>query len=331
MKLQKRIRLILILAMASILLSGCQIGNTKIVYLQNVWPGQVFKIDHEVCKKKEAKVYLVNYKNIYGDSYGVNLWQQDENEASLEEYIKAKTISQLAKIKCMNGLAKEKDITLTQKEKAVAEDAAKEYYESLSKKERKYLGVKQSNLMKMYQEYMLAEKVYTSLTEHVDTEISDDEARVMEAMQIFVSDKAKAKEVQTKIQNGEDFSALAGSYNEKGSVQTSFGREDVPEKVADQAFELDNDEISDMIHTDGGYYFIKCTNKYNQELTDQNKLVLENERKQEAFDLVYQTYKDSISKVLNKRLWKKMNLNASKEIKTDSFFEIIDKKLEKSS
>jgi len=329
MKLQKKIKLILILAAAAMLLSGCQIGNTKIVYLQSVWPGQVFKIDDEVCKKKEARVYLINYKNIYGASYGVDLWQQNANEESLEAYIKDKTISQLAKIKCMNGLAKEKDITLTKKEKAAAQDAAKEYYESLSKKERKYLGVRQSKLAKMYQEYMLAEKVYQSITEHVNTEISDDEARVMEAMQIFVSDKAKAEEVQMRIQNGEDFSALAGSYNEKGSIENSFGREDVPKEVADQVFELDNDEISDMIAVDDGYYFIKCTNKYNQELTDKNKVVLENEKKQEAFEAVYNAYTDSISKVLNKRLWKKMNLDASKEIKTDSFFEIIDKKLEK--
>ena len=158
----------------------------------------------------------------------------------------------------------------------------------------------------------------------MDTEISDDEARVMEVMQIFVSDEKKAEEIKARLQNGEDFAALAGSYNEKGSIQTSFGREDVPEEVAEEAFELDNDQITDAIKTDEGYYFIKCMNKYNRKLTDENKETLLEERKQEAFNREYHAYMESVSKVLNQRLWEKTKVDAPKEIKTDSFFEVID-------
>ncbi|MGN0272374.1 MAG: peptidyl-prolyl cis-trans isomerase, partial [Lachnospiraceae bacterium] len=237
MKSPKRIKLMVLLVASMLLLCGCKIGNTEIVYLQNIWPNQVFKIDDEVCSKKEARVYLVNYRNIYGASYGVDLWQQDSNEESLETYIKEKALTQMARIKCMNGLAKEKDISLSGEEKKKAAKAAETYYKSLSKEERKYLDVKQSDIEDMYQEYLLAAKVYQSLTDKVDTEISDDEARVMEVMQIFVSDEKKAEEIKARLQNGEDFAALAGSYNEKGSIQTSFGREDVPEEVAEEAFE----------------------------------------------------------------------------------------------
>lgn len=324
MKSPKRIKLMVLLVASMLLLCGCKIGNTEIVYLQNIWPNQVFKIDDEVCSKKEARVYLVNYRNIYGASYGVDLWQQDSNEESLETYIKEKALTQMARIKCMNGLAKEKDISLSGEEKKKAAKAAEIYYKSLSKEERKYLDVKQSDIEDMYQEYLLAAKVYQSLTDKVDTEISDDEARVMEVMQIFVSDEKKAEEIKARLQNGEDFAALAGSYNEKGSIQTSFGREDVPEEVAEEAFELDNDQITDAIKTDEGYYFIKCMNKYNRKLTDENKETLLEERKQEAFNKEYHAYMESVSKVLNQRLWEKIKVDAPKEIKTDSFFEVID-------
>ena len=324
MKSPKRIKLMVLLVASMLLLCGCKIGNTEIVYLQNIWPNQVFKIDDEVCSKKEARVYLVNYRNIYGASYGVDLWQQDSNEESLETYIKEKALTQMARIKCMNGLAKEKDISLSGEEKKKAAKAAETYYKSLSKEERKYLDVKQSDIEDMYQEYLLAAKVYQSLTDKVDTEISDDEARVMEVMRIFVSDEKKAEEIKARLQNGEDFAALAGSYNEKGSIQTSFGREDVPEEVAEEAFELDNDQITDAIKTDEGYYFIKCMNKYNRKLTDENKETLLEERKQEAFNKEYHAYMESVSKVLNQRLWEKTKVDAPKEIKTDSFFEVID-------
>ena len=75
------------------------------MFLKPVGYHQVFKIDKEVCKKKEAKVYLTNYMNIYGNAYGVSLRKQKSVQEDLEQYVKELTISQLSKIKCMNGIA----------------------------------------------------------------------------------------------------------------------------------------------------------------------------------------------------------------------------------
>lgn len=323
MKLPKKITLAAILLSLTVMLCGCRIGNLEIVYLQDIWPGQVFKIGKEVCTQKEARVYLTNYRNIYGESYGMDLWK-DSGEKSLESYTKEKVLTQMAKIKCRSGLAKEKEIELTKQEKKAAANAAKEYYQSLSEKERKYLDVKQSDLEDMYEEYLLAEKVYDVLTKDVDTEISEDEARVVDVMQIFVTDKAKATELQNRIKNGEDFAALAGSYNEKGVIQTAVGRNDVSKEVEEQVFELENNQITEMIPVKNGYYFAKCINKYNRDLTNQNKETLLNERKQAAFDKEYQAYLKDVSKVLNKSQWNKLNLKVPKGITTDRFFEVID-------
>lgn len=323
MKLPKKITLAAILLSLTAMLCGCRIGNLEIVYLQDIWPGQVFKIGKEVCTQKEARVYLTNYRNIYGESYGMDLWK-DSGEKSLESYTKEKVLTQMAKIKCRSGLAKEKEIELTKQEKKAAANAAKEYYQSLSEKERKYLDVKQSDLEDMYEEYLLAEKVYDVLTKDVDTEISEDEARVVDVMQIFVTDKAKATELQNRIKNGEDFAALAGSYNEKGVIQTAVGRNDVSKEVEEQVFELENNQITEMIPVKNGYYFAKCINKYNRDLTNQNKETLLNERKQAAFDKEYQAYLKDVSKVLNKSQWNKLNLKVPKGITTDRFFEVID-------
>lgn len=72
MRSHRRIRSMACLLLVALLLSGCQIGNTKVVFLKPVGYHQVFKIDKEVCRKKEAKVYLTNYMNIYGNAYGVS-------------------------------------------------------------------------------------------------------------------------------------------------------------------------------------------------------------------------------------------------------------------
>lgn len=162
-------------AACGLLLSGCQIGNTKVVFLSLSAITRCLRSDKEVCRKKEAKIYLTNYMNIYLAAYGVSE-KAEIRTGDLEQYVKDLTISQLSKIKCMNGIAKEQKIELTKEEEQIAEAAAKEYYESLSKEERKYMGASQSLITKMYSEYLLASKVYQSLIGSVDEEVSDDEA-----------------------------------------------------------------------------------------------------------------------------------------------------------
>lgn len=324
MKLRNKIRLTALVVLSTAMLSGCQVGNTKIVFLQPVHHNQVFKIGDEDCKKKEAKVYLANYSNIYGNAYGVNLWKQKSKSEDLEQYIKDVTVSQLSRVKCMNGIAKQQEVELTKAEEKKAASAAKKYYDSLSEEERKYMGVSESDIETMYQEYWIAGKVYDKLMGNVNEEVSDDEARVIEAMQIFVKDKSKAKEVKERLKRGEDFASVAGAYNEKGSIELSFGREDMPKEVVKEAFELENEEISGMISTDKGYYFIKCLNKYNEELTDKNKKVILEERKNKAFNNVYDEYVEEISAVFNKKMWNKISVEQKENVKTDSFFRIID-------
>ena len=310
MRSHRRIRSMACLLLVALLLSGCQIGNTKVVFLKPVGYHQVFKIDKEVCRKKEAKVYLTNYMNIYGNAYGVSLRKQKSVQEDLEQYVKDLTISQLSKIKCMNGIAKEQKIELTKEEEQIAEAAAKEYYESLSKEERKYMGVSQS------------------LIGSVDEEVSDDEARIIEGLQIFVRDSGNADEVKKRLKRGEDFASVAASCNEENRTDIKFGREDMPKEVVKEAFELENEEISGKIKTKEGYYFIKCINKYNKELTDKNKKVILEERKEKAFHTVYDKYVENSSTVLNTKMWDKLQVNLPKNVKTDSFFEVIDRHME---
>ena len=320
MKVHRKIRLAALLLAGIMLLSGCRVGDTEVEFLQPVFLNQIFKIDGESCSKKEAKIYLTNYMNIYGNAFGINLQEQDFEMDSLEQYAKDMTLLQLARIKCMNGIAKD--------EKEKAKKAAEEYYQSLSKEERNYLRASKSRIEKMYLEYMTAEKVYRTLIGSVNEEVSDDEARIMEAVRIFVKEKDKAKELQKRLKKGEDFSALAGTYNEKGRAEVKLGREDLPEEVAKEAFELENEQISSMLTAKDGYYFIKCLNKYNKELTDQNKEVILKERRESAFRAVYDEYVEKVPTVLNKRVWEHMSVKPGKKVKTDSFFEVIDRAIQ---
>lgn len=325
MKKRKILAIVCCLLTFAMALTGCQIGDKTIVVSGTINSRQVFKIENATCSMKEAMVYLANYQNIYGMAYGINLWQHDFGDDSLTEYVKEVTMEELTSVYCMDLLAESREMALTAEELQKVSEAAEEYYKTLTAKERSYMGVAQKDIEEYYAHYALAQKLYNSLTSEVNAEVSDDEARVMEIMQIFVSDAAKATEVQTKLKNGDDFASVGNNYNELSQIQVMISRDDVPEEVEQVAFQLDNDEISGMITVDNGYYFIKCLNKYNEELTEANKSNIVEKREKEAFDDVYNAYVSSLSSNLNEETWASIELDTQGEIKTNSFFDVYEK------
>lgn len=316
---------------AAQLLAGCSIGGKEVVLTNGMGSRDVFKIDDVSLSLTEAKVYLANYQNIYGKSYGIDLWEQKFQNGKLKRYVKDVALSEMTRIVCMDLLAKEQEITLTEEEIQEVKKAAETYYDSLSEAEKSYTGASLADLEGMYEDYALAHKVYHVLTEGVNAEVSDDEARIMEAMQIFLKDESKAAEVKQKLDSGEDFAAVASNYNQKTAIEISFGRGELPSEVEEIAFELENEEVSDCISTDEGYYFIKCTNKFNEELTDANKSNIVEAREKAAFDDVYEAFISGLSSSLNEKVWGEVSLVTDGSITTDSYFEIIDDIVDKAS
>ena len=323
---------ILAVYMASVLLTGCTIGDTEYVLdIEAVVPqgNHVFSINGSKCTQEEAKLYLCNYQNLYGNEYGMNLWEHDfgamQKDETLASYVKDITLSQLANIICMNLLADNKEITLTDVEKKMAEVAAKEYYASLSAAEIAYMGVDLEQMEEFYTRYAIAEKLYATLTQGVNEEVSDDEARVIRVQQIFVTVQEDALAVQKKLAAGDDFASVASNYNEADTIETTMKRGEYPSDVDEEAFNLDNGQQSDMIITTEGYYFIKCLSKFEAELTELNKLDIIAQRQKQQFDDVFHAFIVASEFDLNEQIWDDIDIDTSGNIKTDSFFEVYDK------
>lgn len=327
---RKLVTLCLALALLSSSLTGCTIGNTEIVFNTNyVGFRQVFSINGDKCTREEARLYLCNYQNIYGHAFGLNLWEYEDEQLkdgkTLEAYVKDVTLAELANIMCMNQLAKQQEIELTAEELDKVTKATEEYYNSLSKEERSYIGIDKSKLKKFYQKYAVAQKLYNTLTQGVNEEVSDDEARVMRIQQIFVKSEEKAKLVQQKLANKEKFDSLASTYNEAGIIERNLARGELPEEVDDVVFRLDNGETAEMIATENGYYFIKCLNKFDKELTEENKDNIIVKRRKEQFDDKFLAFIENSQFELNEKVWKDIELDTSGTIKTNSFFEVYEK------
>ncbi len=311
--------------MLSVVLQGCQVTGSEVVVNADSTDNEVFKIKDEVCTVSEARVVLTNYQNMYDRTYGINLWEHGFKDRELETYVKDLTISRLAQIMAMDYLAQYNGIVLEEEEQAKIKEAAEEYFESLNDAEKEYMQVKQSDIETLYNRYGLANKLYTHLTQGVNDEVSDEEARVMEAQQIFVSDEESAEEVEQQLKEGGDFLTVANRYNEASETEVFFSKNGVAQEVAEVVFSLENEEVSEKIKSQDGYYFVKCINHYDQELTDDNKSVILEERRKEAFDDVYQGFLVDLPSEINDRVWEEVKVEVSEELTTDSFFQVYEK------
>lgn len=310
-----------------IFLTGCQIGDKSIVLLKPLGNRYIFRIGDASCSLKEAKVYLANYQNLYGEAYTLNLWEHDFGNHSLEEYIKNITLNKLVTVTCMAQLAEQKELVLTEEEDAFILEASKAYYETLTKEDKDYLGVSEAELAEYYRRYALAEKVYSSLTGEINGEVSDDEARVMEVMQIFVTNAGDAAEVKERLLNGEDFASVANMYHERSGIHANLCREDLPEEAEAVVFAMDDGDVSELIEVEDGYYFIKCLDKYNQELTEANKAIIVEKREKEALDNVYNEFIANLTSNINEEVWEQLKVDSTSGVQTDNFFEIYDRYL----
>lgn len=328
--LRRIIRPLAAIGCVLVLLTGCRFGSTEVVWEKKQLNNHryVFQINDRTCDMKRAKLYLCNYRNLYGSAYGIDLWEYDYGTDSLEEYVKDITIQELSRIICMDLLAEQMEMSLTEEEKNLAGQAAAAYYATLTEAEISFMDVKESDVAASYEEYALARKLYLSLTEGIDEEVSDDEARVIRVQQIYVTSAETANAVQEKLDNGDDFAAVAGTYNRASEIETVVARDDLPQEVENVAFNLDNGEVSDMVETDDGFYFIKCLNKLEEQLTEDNKENIRQKRRMALFDNEYQDFVDTSVFVMNDSLWEEISLQDTQEIVTDSFFAVFEEYFE---
>lgn len=328
MKLFKKVGIFVFTICTFISLSGCTVNDKTVYFGAPSGRSTIFKIGDMKCSKKEASVYLLNEKNIYGSVDGVNLWSEDYDTDTMTKSIKDLTLEHLTRVYVLNLYATEQEIELSEDEKKACTAAAEEYYSSLNSAERSFTGAKKNDIEKMYMRYALASKVYEELMDSVDEEVSEDEARVMEAFVLFVSDESTANEIQEKIDYGYTFERLASTYTELDTYQVTFARGEYPTSVDEVVFNLDTDEVSTAIVADGGYYFFQCLDKYNEKLSEENKeVIIDNRRKQVLSDIVSDLESRYFSD-MNTKLWNEISFSDdASELVNGSFFKTLNEHL----
>lgn len=316
----------------------------KVVLTKSFAKNEVFRIEDISCTLPEMMVYITTMQNQYENVYGTQIWDIATPGESLSENVKNNALAKMAQVKTMNLMARQFDVTLDEEELALVHQIAANYYQSLNQAEIQGMQVSETLIQQMYEEYALAEKVYNYIIRDINPEVSDDEARTITVQYILIKTYAEdgtgkkieytynakkdARELAQKVYeeaiSGVNFDELIRKYSDDTTGTISFGKGDLEESIEEVAFNLGNEEISQITETSQGFYIIKCINTFNKGETDANKIKIVEEKREQVFGNQYDTFVEQLTRRLNERLWNEIEFLSDEQIVTDNFFQIFD-------
>ena len=277
----------------------------------------------------QCRLVLFSERNRYQNALGTSIWElplEGELETSYGPYFVSRMKEFLEDIKTLNLIAKETGIVASTADMDTIRRISGEFYDGLTEADKNIMGnCTLEDVITMYNEYFLACKTAQYLVSEEDEEIADADVKVIRIQEIIVSDKAAADDLLEKVNvKGANFAYYARQNSEDTEIEKTISRAEEQNARFNAAFALEQGEISGIIEQDGKFHIIKCINSYDEEATAENKVLIQNARKTEAFFKTFNGYTDEHIIRFRSEFWKNIDLSTGSDSKAENFFSLFD-------
>lgn len=305
----KIIGTILVLAVIALIIFLKTAVGKKSIYISTGFEKDVMiKVDQTTTSRLEVMLHLTDLVNEYEELFGQDVWSETMNGLTFDQYVIDQIRSKLTRIKCMNQEAARRGIVLSNQEELNITKAAAEYVASVEKESVKKYGITEKDVQEAFRAMLLSEKLFDDMTYEVDTEISEDEARVITIQYIRTDSMEQAGAVKNRLSSGESFAALI-KENNPYEYTYELRRGEMEEAFEEAAFNLVTGETSDIVQTGSGYYIIMCVNEYDKVKTAANKEQMIKDSKLAMFNQKFEPYEADLYAEYNEKLWEKISLD----------------------
>lgn len=174
-------------------------GNAK-----DLAEGILMVIGNESIPYEEAFAYVYMLKQQYEPAMGDNIWDfQLEEGVDFESYAKDQIVDLIMQVKIICQQGEKLDIHLTEEEIWEARNMAVRFMETVSEEDAAEYRLSEELMAGIYEDHILAEKVYEIVTNEADTSVSNKEAK--QRAKEYLANQEQADEEGKKINlNDED-------------------------------------------------------------------------------------------------------------------------------
>lgn len=316
-----------ILALAGIMavtaLTGCSLKGDE----------EAVTVDDTVITADVANFYArytQAWYETYASSYlGEDIWNSEASEGeTYEESVKASVREELETMVLLEQHMGEYDVYLSDAEKKVIEETAKEFDEDNSLEDKELISGETKAVERVLTLMAVQQRMREAIEAGADTEVSDEEAAQKSMEYVFFSYTAadesgetkalsddekkelkdKAEELSKKLKDGGDFAALAKEAKTEVKTATFDAKTEAPNaELVKAADALEEGKSTDVIETDSGCYVAKVTSLLDRAATDSKKESIISERKTELYNTTCDKWRKDAKITVHENVWKKIS------------------------
>lgn len=296
----------------------------------------VIKVGKTGVKYSEVRNYCYLLKCQYETDFGKKLWDYRlDDENTIGDNAGQEIINLITQLKIIRKTADEMQVTLTSDEKDEAVRHAEEIVSSASAKDKENYCLGLQGMTELYEDNILAEKMFYIATDDADTVVTDEEARQIDIQYIEIitkgtdrngtrismdaaTKKEAAKRAAKLLKEGkksDDFLAFAEENTDTEVVSATIGRNNslLGKKATDVAFSLKKGKTSDVVESktaDGteGYFIIYCADNNNEDATYDRKEEVIEERQTSMFKDKYAEWMEGCDVNINQDFWEQFSI-----------------------
>ncbi len=303
-------------------LTAC--GETK----EETSTQKVFSFGDEKVYLDEVWIYAETVIQGYEQKYGQQVWSietkdEDETIKTMEEITRKDIIENIRLTKTLASKADAYGIKLSDSEKADALLQSEAFYSNLTDVQINEMGIKKETAQRVFEENLLANKVYNKVIEEGAIEVSDESVRKTTIYDLyfacFTEDAAgniiamtedekkqqlsfatEALNALHDTENPVDYDTLASRYALKHGGKRTLSKAELiteyGESLTETIYGMENGTYSQIVETEYGYHIIGVIALTDEEATATAKAEVLEVKQKEYFQSIYVEWASKIDK-----------------------------------
>lgn len=284
-----------------------------------------------------ARMTQGQYETYYAGMMGLtgeDMWTQEVEEGkNYEQAVKDSIMTELENMYLISQHAEEYEVSLTEDEQDAISEAAKQFDELNSSETKEAVSGYRKNIEKYLELLTIQNKMTDKMKEGVDEEVSDEEAAQKAMKYVYfsfsttddsgstveLSDEEKeelrtdAQSLADRVAAGEDMTEVAEEMGLTANDLTFDDESTGPDEnlLAEVNGFKEEGESTDPIESDSGIYVGQLTSLLDRDATDQKKISIVEERRQEQYDSLLEEWRDAVTIEVDEKVWDKIDFNNS--------------------